>query len=511
MIATSSSVVFFRPPPPSRLSVARRRYPLAPAHGVFGSVPACCSVSLHPILVFSSTVSRTSVADVRQLELEAFRAWLSEKGVLNSSSAVRPQDCGADGLGLVAHQRAVSQGEEVLSVPQELWMSVAAAHSSPDIGPFCRNLRPWVALALFLLSEKAKPSSPWRPYIDILPHTLDSPLFWSDEELAQLEGTQLLGSILGYQQHVESEYDKLLTEVILPNPQLFDQSIFTPEAFLWAFGILRSRTFPPLTGDDLALVPLADLVNHGMVVNMEGPSWEKKSSGFFPRKEYLTLHASMVVKEGKQVLMQYGKKKSNGQLALDYGFAECSPNNTAIRDSFMLTLELLESDRFFADKLDIVELNGLNTVVYFDLVYGQGLPDNVLPFLRLVALNGADAFLLEGLFRNAVWEHLQSPVSRENEEAVCKAILDGCRSALAGYSTTMDEDLNLLKEGQLSPRMEMAVVIRLGEKRVLEELQLSFETQMANLDQLEYYAERRLRSLGLLDEQGDVTPWVFEG
>mgnify|MGYP002775787807 FL=1 len=73
-------------------------------------------------------------------------------------------------------------------------------------------------------------------------------------------GTQIIGSILGYRQHVESEYKKLLEETIIPNPRLFDESVFTFEAFLWAFGILRSRTFPPLTGDDLALVPLADLV-----------------------------------------------------------------------------------------------------------------------------------------------------------------------------------------------------------------------------------------------------------
>lgn len=250
-------------------------------------------------------------------------------------------------------------------------------------------------------------------------------------------------------------------------------------------------------------------MNHGMILNTEGPSWEKKSSGFFPRREYLTLRAPVVVKKGEQVVIQYGKKKSNGQLALDYGFVECSPRNTAVRDSFMLTLEISESDRFFGDKIDIAELNGLSSSVYFDLVYDQELPDNMLPFLRLVALGGADAFLLEALFRNSVWELLQLPVSRENEEAVCKAVLDGCRFALAAYPTTMDEDLNLLNGGQLSSRMEMAVAIRLGEKRVLQELQLSFETRMAELDKLEYYAARRLRGLGLLDDKGDITPWVF--
>ncbi|KAI5062087.1 hypothetical protein GOP47_0022626 [Adiantum capillus-veneris] len=464
--------------------------------------PVCSSLS-------SSTLAQAPIGNDSQLQ--SFKAWLTQRGVLSNSSSVRPQQVESQGLGLVASGRPIAQGEEVLNVPQELWMSVAAARSHPDIGPFCTNLRPWVTLALFLLFEKGMPSSPWRSYIDILPHTLDSPLFWSDEELAQIEGTQLLGSISGYHQHVYNEYTQLMEDVITPNPQLFDQSMFTREAFLWAFGILRSRTFPPLTGDDLALVPLADLVNHGMVLNMEGPSWEKKSSGFFPRREYLTLRAPVAVKEGEQVVMQYGKKKGNGQLALDYGFVECSPRTTAVRDCFTLTLEISESDRFFGDKIDIAEFNGLSSTVYFDLVHEQELPDNMLPFLRLIALGGADAFLLEALFRNTVWEHLQLPVSRENEEAVCKAVLDGCRFALAAYPTTMDEDLNLLSRGDLSSRLKMAVAIRLGEKKALEELQLSFETRLAELDRLEYYAARRLRGLGLLDDRGDLTPWVFEG
>lgn len=151
------------------------------------------------------------------------------------------------------------------------------------------------------------------------------------------------------------------------------------------------------------------------------------------------MHSHNMIVSFLQVFMQYGKVKSNGQLALDYGFVECSPRNTAVRDSFILTLELSESDRFFGDKIDIAEYNGLGATVYFDLIYEQGIPENMLPFLRLVALSGPDAFLLEALFRNSVWGHLQSPVSRENEEAVCKAVLDGCRFALAGYPTTMDE------------------------------------------------------------------------
>lgn len=40
---------------------------------------------------------------------------------------------------------------------------------------------------------------------------------------------------------------------------------------------------------------------------------------------------------------------------------------------------------------------------------------------------GPDAFLMEALFRNEVWGHMQVPVSRVNEEAVCQSMIDGCR------------------------------------------------------------------------------------
>lgn len=39
-------------------------------------------------------------------------------------------------------------------------------------------------------------------------------------------------------------------------------------------------------------------------------------------------------------------------------------------------------------------------------------------FLRLLCVSGDDAFLLEGIFRDEVWDFMNEPVSRPNEEAV---------------------------------------------------------------------------------------------
>jgi hypothetical protein len=40
---------------------------------------------------------------------------------------------------------------------------------------------------------------------------------------------------------------------------------------------------------------------------------------------------------------------------------------------------------------------------------------------------GADAFMLEALFRNEAWGFMLQPVSQENERAVCQSMVDGCR------------------------------------------------------------------------------------
>ena len=78
--------------------------------------------------------------------------------------------------------------------------------------------------------------------------------------LLSLAGTQLLSTTMGVKEYVQSEFDSVQAEIISTNKDLFPGSI-TFDDFLWAFGILRSRVFPELRGDKLALVPFADLVS----------------------------------------------------------------------------------------------------------------------------------------------------------------------------------------------------------------------------------------------------------
>lgn len=471
-------------------------------HSTAAFVPNSGSRRLHLRKPFTEVIllpakSRVHCSVGTETRVQTLWSWAQSQGI--QSEAIQPSEV-PEGLGLVT-QRPVKKGEELFNVPEAAWINITAVRNS-SLGQVCEGLKTWVAIAVFLIQESSNSNSKWRSYLDSLPDTLNSPLFWSDEDLAELQGTQLLGSVVGYFEFLQNEYNKLAEEVLEPNPNLFDPEIFTFDAFKWAFGILRSRSFPPLTGEDLALVPVADLVNHGGTSG--DSSWVKKKTGQIWKKEntnVLAVRATGNFASGEQVLMQYGLSKSNADLALDYGFVE-RESQFCERDSLALSLEISPEDRFVDDKADILDINGFQCSMQFDVPRGQGPSDELITFLRLSALAGPDSFLLEALFRNEAWGHLSLPVSRENEEGICTSMLEGLKAALDGYGTTVDEDLELLGQGGLSVRKEIAVVVRLGEKRVMQELQTWFEARLEELDSLEYYAERRLRNLGLMDDGG---------
>ncbi|KAG2268213.1 hypothetical protein Bca52824_062768 [Brassica carinata] len=199
----------------------------------------------------------------------------------------------------------------------------------------------------------------------------------------------------------------------------------------WHFGILRSRAFSRLRGQNLVLIPLADLINHNPAITTEDSAYRIKGGGLFSRDLFFSLEIPRLVTMLSRRI-QYDLNKSNADLAPDHGFS--------------LTIEIPESDPFLGDKLDIA-------------------------YIRLVALCGSDAFLLESIFRNTIWGHLELPVTRSNEELICRVVRDACKFVISGFTTTIEKD------------------------RQLEH------------DVLEYYQERRLKDLCLVGGQGEIIFW----
>jgi hypothetical protein len=57
-----------------------------------------------------------------------------------------------------------------------------------------------------------------------------------------------------------------------------------------------------------------------------------------------------------------------------------------IQGGYALTLTLPESDRYYDDKLDILERNGLGPSATFNIIRGEDPPMELMAFVRLLQL-----------------------------------------------------------------------------------------------------------------------------
>jgi len=215
----------------------------------------------------------------------------------------------------------------------------------------------------------------------------------------------------------------------------------------------------------------------------------------------LTLVAARAHAAGEQLYGSYGEGRLDSQLALDFGFVDAA----SPAPGYLLQLSVPESDRFVDDKLDVLEVARLPASPQYALRPGAAPPPALLTYLRLLNLSGTDAFLLEPLFRDACWNTISEPISLANERAACEGMIDGCSDALRGYTASAAQDEQAMRAPGLSTRRSLALRVRLGEKRALQATLEAYQTMLAATPRLEYYQERRLRGLKLMDEGGKTT------
>ncbi|EFJ49228.1 Rubisco large subunit N-methyltransferase [Volvox carteri f. nagariensis] len=445
---------------------------------------------------------RAASAVLSSIPADAAVSWATSKGAKLERASLS-NDLQTDRPVLIASTDA-QQGDVLFSVPDSAWLSAESVKKAA-VGKLAAaaGLEPWLQIALQLVADRfGSTKSELSAYAASIPEDLDTPLLWSEDELQELQGTQVLQTLGGYLTFFRSTFQQLQSGLFTSNPAAFPPSIFTLPRFLWAVAAVRSRSHPPLDGPKIALAPLTELVSHRRAANSK---LSVRSAGLFGRGQVLVLEATRAIRKGEPLSMDYGPGKLDGPVLVDYGVMDV----TSPKPGYSLTLKMPDSDRFIDDKLDILESNDLPQSVVYNLTPDEQPTIEMLAFLRLMQLKGSDAFLLESIFRNDVWGFMQEPVSEGNEEAVCNTLSEGARAALGGYGTTIDQDLAELRaQGSRAKgsRREAALLIRLGEKEALDAVARFFEDRRATqLKRLVYYQERRLRRLGLVDDEGRTT------
>ncbi|GAB0496461.1 hypothetical protein MMPV_007773 [Pyropia vietnamensis] len=394
---------------------------------------------------------------------------------------------------------------------------------------------------------------------------LDVPLLWADTELDRLSGSALRVAAARMKAEVAAEWVALDAKVLAPARDAFPADVYTADAYAWSAAVVveRGLTLPDYP---LVLAPAVDLATGVVPAGNDGGSGgggggtaapgmvELVGTGLFGRNKVLQLSAPVDgVPTGATVAGVSAAAATEGRSFRDYfletgAVVATAPATDADGGGVVgLSFGLSPDDNYYDDKLDILETYAYpeeaadgdededGEVRVFPLAAAPagadddddkaydseadaddgsgGLtswtreswtpPPDLMPFLRLVMLNGGDVFLLEAVFRREVWGFMSYPVSEQNEAAAIDAILAACAAALDGYTAPSlsadDEDGGAGVDGPTTARRKALARRLVGvETAALRACVAYFTRERATLDSLEYYQERRLRELNLL-------------
>ncbi|HUQ06147.1 MAG TPA: SET domain-containing protein [Kofleriaceae bacterium] len=231
--------------------------------------------------------------------------WAREAGAQLEPIEIRADGGGSRGL---FTRRDVRAGELLMRIPKRMVITHEVMVEMPaceTLGAFEGKLHSqYVMHAVWLGAERGNVASPWRAYLEALPASFAyMPTLRTDEDLAALDGTRALEMVLRRRQELRAD----LTVVT----DLLDEARDIPRGdMIWGNHAARSRGFKMPDGSRPALVPVADMANHGA----PNATFDFVDGGDFE------VRATADLAVGVEVLHSYGQF-SNARWLAGYGFA----------------------------------------------------------------------------------------------------------------------------------------------------------------------------------------------
>jgi hypothetical protein len=159
-----------------------------------------------------------------------------------------------------------------------------------------------------------------HPYATSLPRKADDLLSWGEESVDALLGCTNLGHVA----RLEFGLIRRIAQVLMESKCVTGEEEVVYRKLLWARGVEISRSFPPWLGSTVAagmkspiMLPVLDLCNHSSDSTIE---W-KRAPLEVGNEEHVCFRTRVRIPKGEEVLINYGKDKSNEQLLWNYGFA----------------------------------------------------------------------------------------------------------------------------------------------------------------------------------------------
>ncbi|CAG8599732.1 9550_t:CDS:2 [Ambispora leptoticha] len=449
--------------------------------------------------------------------LDAFLSWAKGQGVESDVAIEKVPD---KGLGVVSKKRHFRDNSRVIFVPSVVLVNASkiiryAKEEAPKLDSFYQALRrdgisttERIIIMSFILfelvgrlslGESAPPPSLWKPYLDILPRKLHTPMFYNGTLKACLDGTSLSSAVDSKLNKLRREFDSLkpyfnkwrASSSTLQPDAATNVDVVTLEDFKWADGVFWSRVLSfgsrmealsidkstlESEIDDLHLVPFIDVANHSLTPLAR---WEVLTDG-----AELTLTKSSnqePIPPETEICISYGEK-SNCELLFLHGFALKDDPWSAI--SF--PVPFLEGDQIVDEKLLFMKYHGIKSSVSLSRKNdGIELPHEAIRAMWLCVLDEGDGLkittcdtkphLVELSFDGKVissLEMLDSVIQGGKlfpviELRVVQIILDAVENLLSNLRQTNERVLKLMETAN-SREIEYIKIYREDEHRFLE-------------------------------------------
>ncbi|CAG8595676.1 26764_t:CDS:2 [Racocetra persica] len=402
--------------------------------------------------------------------LQEFLSWAQENGVMSDINVRKIPD---KGLGLVLKRQAARDNSIVAYIPFHLLLNTT------KVGKYAKEKAPKLEETFQALIKHGE-SLTERMYVDILPHTLHTPLFYDKTLRACLDGTSLKSA-------VDAKFNKLQREYNRLRPH-FNQC-----------RLASDNNFIGPVSDDYHLVPFLDFANHSLKPYAR---WELTPEGV---ELILTKSDSPEpILPDTEICISYGDKP-NSELLFIHGFTLIDNPWSAI--SF--PVPFYENDEFEEEKFIFMQCHGIKPLVSLTRKKGGAeltresigamwisvlTKEDGLKFTNVIDDSSQPVNLLIGdkiihtldELDNAVKE---LPIFPVIEGRVISLILENVEHLLSHFKQTNEKVLKMMESGKNSRELEYIRIYREDEYKFLEYAVDDFTRKRDSLLSDEYIME----------------------
>uniref|UniRef100_A0A1B6DPA2 protein-histidine N-methyltransferase n=1 Tax=Clastoptera arizonana TaxID=38151 RepID=A0A1B6DPA2_9HEMI len=389
-------------------------------------------------------------------------AWLESNGV--EIDGVEIAQFSGYGYGLKA-KRDLAEGEKIITIPRKVTFCQETFTNSlldklAEIDTMVR-LMPNVYISLLLLIERFRTDKPsfFTPYINMLPNSYTTILYFSPEELQELKGSPTLESALKQCRNIARQYAyfyNIFQNKCDPASEIL-RDVFTYDQYRWAVSTVMTRqNFIPTYDCSInnALIPMWDLANHSNGKISTNYNLNTDSSECFAWRDFVA---------GEQVFIFYGAR-SNADLLVHNGFIY-PPNNV---DSYKIRLGVSKSDPLEYLKSLLLQRLELPMAADFSILCGQlPIENKLLAFVRIFNMNQEQLQYWIDHDRSTDLMHVDCALETELDNKTWSFLQARIKLLATLYPTKLEDDLKIDLDA-LTEHKKMAVQLRICEKSILQ-------------------------------------------